>query len=455
MKKHLFSKVAMCLLSLSMLFFSCNQNNDSTNKEPKPTPQGDAELGKPTEVKVHDVKVKLEDWTVEVPNDKTSVQTGNVKATFKIGGKDEELTPEVKNSPVTLQAGVAVDVVLIVPAVKGKYKAWTQTIKVTQAAAQGGGGGGEDPELTLDKSTFDITGKKGAVTFADGVITVTLNENKEKLEASDIKAEFKLNNTKVENIVLKTEPALPINLTKGQLTQIVLTVDAKPGSYKKWESLLAVTRDGTAGTPALKLQHIMVHGVKAKPDATLGENGYSVNITQDKVEEKNVVPSFMVTKPGSAYPEPISNVNLVVTGLPVNFSNTEQTKTLDLSVAKVEGKYEAWSGKLKITKITKKKATGVSIKIYDDTPPGETDISNQDVGEIKIKGDVAWLEVRIDKKNDAVMTKATVQNVDATSSIQENGKKLDIQLKPADSVTIVLEFAEHETITKTFKLVKE
>ena len=452
MKKHLFSKVAMCLLSLSMLFFSCNQNNDSTNKEPKPTPQGDAELGKPTELKVHERKVKLEDWTVEVPNEKTSVQTGNVKATFKIGGKDEELTPEVKNSPVTLQAGVAVDVVLIVPAVKGKYKAWTQTIKVTQAAAQGGGGGGEDPELTLDKSKFDIKDKKGAVTFADGVISATVLETKAKLEASDITAEFKLNNVKVEGIVLKTEPTLPVDLAKGTPKLITLSVDAKPGHYKAWSTMLSVTRDGTAGTPALKLQHIMVHGVKAKPDATLGENGYSVNITQDKVEKTNVEPSFMVTKPGSAYPEPISGVELVVTGLPANFSAQEPSKTIDLSVAEKAGEYQGWTGKLKITKIQKQPATGVSIKVAD--------INNKmtEVTEgctVNVPAGGAWLVVEIEKTNSVVMTGAKIQGKDATPSIQNGGKSVEILITPAESIEVVLEFAEHETITRNFKLVQQ
>lgn len=543
MKKHLFSKMALCLLSLSMLFLSCNQNNSNN---------GDAELGKPTELKVHDKDVNLTDWTVEVKNDKTSVKKGDVKATFKIGEKSETLEPEVEGSPVALQAGVAVNVVLKVPAQKGKWKEWKQTIKVTQATSQGGGGGGgglpnleieslkvndtsvtpltdltnlqvqvpdatqkitkiegkfklngtpvdnvtltidptlpqdiaenetktfnlsvakqdgkhnawtatlkvtrpqenKDPELTLDTSKFNITGKKDAITFADGAISATVIETKEKLEVGDITAEFKLNGIKVEGIVLKTEPELPITLSKGIQKLITLKVDAKPGHYQEWTSLLSVTRDGDAGTPTLTLQSIKVHGVQATKDKQ-GNNAYSVKISQEKVEKANIVASFLVNRPGSPYPEPINDVALEeIANLPATFT-LDESKTFNLSVAKVDKKHEAWHGTLKITRITKKPAEGVSIKVADINNT-MTDVT--DGCTVTVPTDDAWLVVEIDKANNVVMTKAMVQDIDGTPSILGKGKSLELGIKPANNIKVILEFAEHETIERTFNVVKQ
>ena len=421
----------MCLLSLSMLFFSCNQNNDSTNKKPTPTPQGDAELGKPTELKVHDVKTKLEDWTVEVPNDKTSVKTGDVKATFAIGGKNEELTPEVKNSPVALVAGTPVDIVLMVPAVNGKYKSWTQTIKVTQAV-------NKDPELVLVKDTFDILDKDDKINFVDDThIEVLLEENKETLTMDDIDAEFTANGKKVK-VTLKTEPALPItNLEKGKPRDITLKVDAKKGSYKAWQCNLKITR---ATLPKLKLKKLTVHDI---PASIAEEIKCSIRLPDIKtVESKDVKATFTLKG------QPVNDVTFNVQDLPCTLED-EQSKTFKCSVAEKSGEYQKWEGELTITHIKRVPAkvtvelTKEDDKIVKITTEGQ---------EVKMKSETGKLFIS-SAVNGEIITKATVGG----QPVQISATKMYVQtdVKPAERIDIELEFKEHSPFRTWFKLVKE
>ena len=69
---------------------------------------------------------------VTVPNDKATVEKGNVEATFDIA----DVAVTVKNEPVALEAGKETLITIEVPAVKGKHKALDIEVRVTREEKQ-------------------------------------------------------------------------------------------------------------------------------------------------------------------------------------------------------------------------------------------------------------------------------------------------------------------------------
>lgn len=122
--KRFFRFYVLALLAIS--FLGCNHDKDRTT----PTPHEDP-IPVLTKLTIHEEEVK--EGKVTVKNDKTTVKTKNVTATFNIANVDVK----VKNEPVVLEEGKETDVTILVPAVKGKYKAIRDiVVKVTRKKAE-------------------------------------------------------------------------------------------------------------------------------------------------------------------------------------------------------------------------------------------------------------------------------------------------------------------------------
>lgn len=149
--------------SLVLFFFSCNTAQKDSEK--------DAQLTLKT-LTIHGKDAKSGQVTVD--NSKMTVEAKDVEANFTYGNPAKNLskpTIVVKGGKVTLQEGKPVDVELSVPAVKGKYDAWKQVIKVTRATKPQGDEGctvavSVDPS---DKGTLTVT----AAEDVTGAITAT------------------------------------------------------------------------------------------------------------------------------------------------------------------------------------------------------------------------------------------------------------------------------------------
>lgn len=114
------------------LFITCQSGENTTqvNKTPdKPTPVDDP-LPNLQSIKIHEVPVV--NGKVTVPNDKATLNSGNVKASFDIA----EIDVKVKNEPVILEVGKETLITISVDAVKGKHKGLDIEVKVTREEKQ-------------------------------------------------------------------------------------------------------------------------------------------------------------------------------------------------------------------------------------------------------------------------------------------------------------------------------
>ena len=156
---------------------------------------------------------------VTVPNDKATVEKGNVEATFDIA----DVAVTVKNEPVALKEGEEVDVTISVPAVKGKYKAIADiVVKVTREEK-------DDPLPVLQ--IMKIHG----VPVVSGKVTVP--NDKATVEKGNVEATFDIADVAV---TVKNEP---VALEAGKETLITIEVPAVKGKHKALDIEVRVTRE--------------------------------------------------------------------------------------------------------------------------------------------------------------------------------------------------------------------
>ena len=156
---------------------------------------------------------------VIVPNDKATVEKGNVEATFDIA----DVAVTVKNEPVALKEGEEVDVTISVPAVKGKYKAIADiVVKVTREEK-----GDPLPVLQIMK----IHG----VPVVSGKVTVP--NDKATVEKGNVEATFDIADVAV------TVENEPVALEAGKETLITIEVPAVKGKHKALDIEVRVTRE--------------------------------------------------------------------------------------------------------------------------------------------------------------------------------------------------------------------
>jgi len=132
-----------CLfLALLGIFISCKHNKNNVQ-------QGEDATLVLKSLKVHELDVDIKKLELEVPLKINNVTKENIEVQFNIYG----VSCYVKGEEVVLREGEVTDVVLEVPARKGKYKAWTKTIKVTRKAT-------EETELKNLLDVLEIIGGK-------------------------------------------------------------------------------------------------------------------------------------------------------------------------------------------------------------------------------------------------------------------------------------------------------
>ena len=250
----------------------------------------------------------LKDIKATVPNNKATVETKDVEATFNIA----DVKVNVKGEPVALEEGKETDVTIFVDAVKGKHKAYSQVIKVTRENANNPQP--EDPTPVLQSM------KIHEVPVVSGKVTVT--NDKATVETKNVEATFNIADVKV---TVKNEP---VALKEGEETDVTITVPAVKGKYKAIADIVVkVTRESANNPqpedPTPVLQSMKIHGVPVVSG--------KVTVTNDKatVETKNVEATFN-----------IADVKVTVKNEPVALKEGEEVD-VTISVPAVKGKYKA------------------------------------------------------------------------------------------------------------------
>ena len=160
-----------------------------------------------------------------VDNDKTEVRADDVSAGFSYGDVTDEIIPViVTNGTLNTKDSI---VTLSVPAVAGKYKAWSMTVIVKKLT--------EDPSLTLESlmifGLYGVDATHGSITVANKITEIT---------AKDISAFF-IRGNETGAVFIK------VNVANGTLAvgdnTVELSVPAVAGEYKAWNMNLNVTRN--------------------------------------------------------------------------------------------------------------------------------------------------------------------------------------------------------------------
>ena len=209
----LFFYISICVF----LSFSCRQGKNSAEIQETPTPE--LILKSLTfNGKLLDIS-NLKDIKATVPNDKETVATKDVEAIFNIAN----VVFSVKDEPVALEAGKETLITIVVPALKGKYKAYEDIkLKVTREEK-------DDPLPNLQSMT--IHGK--AVVNKE----VTVPNDKETVATKDVEAIFN-----ISDVVFSVKDE-PVALEAGKKTLITISVDAVKGKHKALEIEVGVTRE--------------------------------------------------------------------------------------------------------------------------------------------------------------------------------------------------------------------
>lgn len=272
----------------------------------------DAEL-KLKSLTIEDVQITdLKNPSVTITTSKSRI--GKVEAKFDI----DVPTAEIKIGDHTLQNGKAVDVKLSVEAKKGKYQAWTKTVKVTKKA--------EDPELSYTE--FKI--HKKDVTSTPAGLLVGVPADKKSVTKDDVTIKFNIAeaNGKIE---VENEP---VALPEGKDVTITIKVPASAGKYKEWKQKVRVLREKET---QLKHTELKIYG----KDVTESNGELFINLSEDKekVATENISVKFNIPEAdGKAY----------VVNSPVALKSGKYVNVEIKVPADPESKYQEWSKTVKV-----------------------------------------------------------------------------------------------------------
>ena len=210
----------------------------------------------------------LKNIKATVPNNKATVETKDVEATFNIA----DVKVNVKGEPVALEEGKETDVTIFVDAVKGKHKAYSQVIKVTRENANNQQP--EDPTPVLQSM------KIHGVPVVSGKVTVT--NDKATVETKNVEAVFNIADVKV---TVKNES---VALKEGEETDVTISVPAVKGKYKAIADIVVkVTRESANNPqpedPTPVLQSMKIHGVPVVSGKVTVPND-KTTVTKENVE---------------------------------------------------------------------------------------------------------------------------------------------------------------------------
>lgn len=211
----------LAFLSLSLCFFSCNQNNDvggnGITEDPVPVLKS---------LKIYTEDIDISKLEMSFGKDKTQVTSDDVEARFDWGKeRDKKIEVEVANG--SLQEGDNT-IKLSVKAIKGQYKAWEQNVKIIIKKA-----------FDLKLEELIIHGEKAKI---DGKpYTCTIDSKHKNIVSDDIKATFKVGSNVIKVIPLTVENC-PTELPFATPTTIRLIAPESENEYNKWEHDIVITR---------------------------------------------------------------------------------------------------------------------------------------------------------------------------------------------------------------------
>ena len=410
---------------LSMCYFSCNQNNDYKKKPtptPAPTPQTDATLGKPTELTVHGIPVKPEDWSVKVPNNKMSVATGDVEAKFTIGSK-KTIAPkvQVQDTPVSLKEGVPVEVTLKVPAEKGVHTGWTKTIKVTRAT--------KDELGELQLASLFVYNKDVKPLDDLQKLSITIPSHIEQIVKEKIEPTFRLNGEKID-VVWNVSPNLPLNIAEEESKEFTLSVPQKDGKYKAWNCKLKITREkkDVSTDPELTLTSLTIADKAIADLSDLDNLSIELPHTVEKVKSNQVEAKFSLN--GAE-----KQVQYTVTPEELELKAGE-SKNLVITVAKKEGEYKKWEHSVKVTLEDKPADPKLTLTSLTIAGKAITDLSDLDNLSIELPHTVEKV------KSNQVEAKFSLNG--AEKQVQYTVTPEELELKAGESKNLVITVAKKE-----------
>lgn len=186
-------------------------------------------------LKVHGETItNLTSPEITLENDKTSVKSGNIEATFNYGSKTgESISVNVTNGD-SLKEGENT-LTLSIDAKPNEYAYWSIPLKVVRKAKEGNTPPptGDDAVLNLD--TIEIHGMPVANE------AITLNVAKfPKIEAGNITAKFNYGSVSKEVIAVVVEGGTFV-VEEGKTKDLKLSVAAQSGKHKGWNGTVKVT----------------------------------------------------------------------------------------------------------------------------------------------------------------------------------------------------------------------
>lgn len=251
-----------CLfLVLLTIFISCKHNKD--NKDENIQIEDTSLVLKKLKVHGLDVNVTKQELEIKVPLKISDITKKDIEVQFNI----PNISCYVKGDEVVLKEGETTNVVLEVPAKKGKYKAWSKTLKVTREAT-------EETEVKNLLDILEVTGGKVNNQISS---KASPDEIKTILEGEAVQIQIASPYAKV---ILASKKASWSNLViNGEKVQSVLQGDYASVALKKFEfekvgDIKKVTVELTAKRKTAKFSFEIkrIEGMVDIPDLSLQIN---------------------------------------------------------------------------------------------------------------------------------------------------------------------------------------
>lgn len=336
MKKELHLKECslqklLVLFAFLSLLFACKQSKSTPQETPSSQEGQDSEndtaitLGKPLSLTLFGDAVNMQTRKIEVSNERMSVATGDVVASFEVNGTQKNIPIKVISSPIILKEREYVDVHLLIEAKPSKWKKWEDTISVRRLENE------ESSLPTIKLEQLKIDGLDVSLANLEE-LKVQVPYEKKMLDSSDVEAKFSLNDKEEKNVVLEVHP---VKLEGKQNARLVISAKNKAKKYKGASYTVLVTKDD----PILKLKYLSIYDT----DCDIS-NSSNINISVKKyitnIENSNVSARF----------DYADKVDEQITVSVTNGSLQVGENAIILSVDASKGRYKRWVQKVKVTR---------------------------------------------------------------------------------------------------------
>lgn len=165
------------------------------------------------------------EWTVEVPQDITTVNENNFEYEFELEGKPKTVKLNVENLPRDLQIGQTETFSCFVERKEKEYERWEGQIKVTRVKTL--------PNLELRGLTVCGVPADKQVASSDKVWNVEIPGYIDTVQDSHIECSFYLEGSS-KNVPVHFED-LPLNIRMGETKEVSFYVNRGEGKYNRWD----------------------------------------------------------------------------------------------------------------------------------------------------------------------------------------------------------------------------